>query len=725
MKKVFTLLTLALMSIGSAWGQTTIYSWEGGSEGATETGGTAAVSDGSSSSDAINEATTTIDGTYYVIKLQGKNNDATGYTYITLNQALQENDQIKISGFQNKNATNKVVNIKLLFYQDETEKGNITEATDANWVNLYNDAKYANADKPETKTFDVTAALAGSKVIRIFRSKSGTNLWINKIEITRADATAPTITTQPVGGKYVDGYAIPALKVAATASAGTLSYQWYSCDDAEKTNAAAISGATNASYTPNKSSFYFCRVTDSNGSTDTNVVEVTISPAAAPSFVSITSSATSVPRGAASTITAEIAGNPDPAIQWYSNTENKNTGGTIIDGATDLTLKLANAAVGTFYYYAVAHNTEGNAASDVVAITVTDPDIYRTGYNTYYLAEDDVVVSGAKVYCDAITMEYSTADYKVAVEDNSISTLNANYVAFVTASSTNGWGVTFTPSVDGVLSVGIIINGGKEFAVSNVTSFSYNGLQDEGADTPMTASAGTIEGKTWKPEKKQYTIITINVTKGANYSFNVSGSKMCFYGFEFTPSTYTAKIAASGYTTFASASALDFANAVEEGTTNKTLTAFVVSSVTKESVTLTAVESAPASTGVVLKGTTSTTYTIPVSASPASVGTNKLTASVSGATVEANSVYVVSGGKFCLYTGTSIPAGKAYLAKSEVPADASELNLDFNGETTGISTVDNSKKNFLNGDFYNLSGQRVAQPTKGLYIVNGRKVIVK
>ena len=26
---------------------------------------------------------------------------------------------------------------------------------------------------------------------------------------------------------------------------------------------------------------------------------------------------------------------------------------------------------------------------------------------------------------------------------------------------------------------------------------------------------------------------------------------------------------------------------------------------------------------------------------------------------------------------------------------------------------------------YNLAGQRVAQPTKGLYIVNGKKVIIK
>ena len=34
-------------------------------------------------------------------------------------------------------------------------------------------------------------------------------------------------------------------------------------------------------------------------------------------------------------------------------------------------------------------------------------------------------------------------------------------------------------------------------------------------------------------------------------------------------------------------------------------------------------------------------------------------------------------------------------------------------------------KGQTDGEFYNLAGQRVAQPTKGLYIVNGKKVVIK
>lgn len=44
--------------------------------------------------------------------------------------------------------------------------------------------------------------------------------------------------------------------------------------------------------------------------------------------------------------------------------------------------------------------------------------------------------------------------------------------------------------------------------------------------------------------------------------------------------------------------------------------------------------------------------------------------------------------------------------------------------STGIDDVRGQKED-VRGDFYNLAGQRVVNPSKGLYIVNGRKVIVK
>ena len=62
-----------------------------------------------------------------------------------------------------------------------------------------------------------------------------------------------------------------------------------------------------------------------------------------------------------------------------------------------------------------------------------------------------------------------------------------------------------------------------------------------------------------------------------------------------------------------------------------------------------------------------------------------------------------------------------------VPAAATARSLTFDideeGGTTSINTVQGSGV-MVNG-YYNLNGQRVAQPTKGLYIVNGKKVVIK
>lgn len=50
--------------------------------------------------------------------------------------------------------------------------------------------------------------------------------------------------------------------------------------------------------------------------------------------------------------------------------------------------------------------------------------------------------------------------------------------------------------------------------------------------------------------------------------------------------------------------------------------------------------------------------------------------------------------------------------------------ITFEDETTGLTDV-SSKTSDGRGECFNLAGQRVAQPTKGLYIVNGRKVVIK
>ena len=102
---------------------------------------------------------------------------------------------------------------------------------------------------------------------------------------------------------------------------------------------------------------------------------------------------------------------------------------------------------------------------------------------------------------------------------------------------------------------------------------------------------------------------------------------------------------------------------------------------------------------------------------------------ISWGSVEGNgNIYVLSNGTngvgfYKLKTGVKIPSGKPYL---EISGGASRDFYSLNGddETTGISEVgktEDAKDNV----YYNIAGQRVAQPKNGLYIVNGKKVILK
>lgn len=190
---------------------------------------------------------------------------------------------------------------------------------------------------------------------------------------------------------------------------------------------------------------------------------------------------------------------------------------------------------------------------------------------------------------------------------------------------------------------------------------------------------------------------------------------------EMTAVAVNVTIATSGYSTLAKAFGLDFSSATPVG-----LVAYVASEISASAVTLDAIDEAPASTGVILKGTAGQTYSIPVKNDASFDGTNKLKAAVTATTIAANEAYIMQGGLFHKVTAaSSIPAGKAYLLTSDVPAAARELSFVFGGdETTGISTMHNSQC-IMHNEYFDLQGRRVVDPTRGLYIVNGKKVVIK
>ena len=91
---------------------------------------------------------------------------------------------------------------------------------------------------------------------------------------------------------------------------------------------------------------------------------------------------------------------------------------------------------------------------------------------------------------------------------------------------------------------------------------------------------------------------------------------------------------------------------------------------------------------------------------------------------ESNSVYAfkTDGTLIKVTSATTLKGFRAYLVATG-ESKARQLTILFGDETTGISKVDN-ERDAVSG-YYNLNGQRVSQPTGGLYIFNGKKVIVK
>ena len=92
----------------------------------------------------------------------------------------------------------------------------------------------------------------------------------------------------------------------------------------------------------------------------------------------------------------------------------------------------------------------------------------------------------------------------------------------------------------------------------------------------------------------------------------------------------------------------------------------------------------------------------------------------------ADPIYVIQGGIFRKVKNdiASFTIHKAYAKIPGVPANA-PVTFSFSDDdtTTGVMTIDAEKP--MDNTYYNLNGQRVTNPQRGIYIQGGRKVIIK
>ena len=191
-------------------------------------------------------------------------------------------------------------------------------------------------------------------------------------------------------------------------------------------------------------------------------------------------------------------------------------------------------------------------------------------------------------------------------------------------------------------------------------------------------------------------------------------------------------IGSAKYNTYCSDEGLDFSS-----TGAKVYKAKVIG----DAVTLTEIEGGvvPANTGVIVYKDVEETVqlSIPVTLTDATVTDNELIGVTEATTVPWNVDdkynYILQKdtedgkAKFFKATGKKLVANRAYLSTTYNVNDSGALEMVFEGEeedATGVTSVAKPQTT-VKREVYNLAGLRVAQPTKGIYLVNGKKFIVK
>lgn len=256
-------------------------------------------------------------------------------------------------------------------------------------------------------------------------------------------------------------------------------------------------------------------------------------------------------------------------------------------------------------------------------------------------------------------------------------------------------------------------------------------LTDSWPGTPINLTDGVYKATITAASSSK--VIFNNGSSGNdNQSWTMELENDAIYNFQGKISDQLVSINQYGMATFCSQYPLDFSTATPVGLKAYKITASnkATGELTKEEVT-----KVPAGVGVYLEGSKSTNYAVSCTATATSIGDNMLVGvtvdTPISQTVDDNTNYILTVNKdggdvltpkfFKVNTaGNTVGANKAYL---QIPtANAAREYFWFDDEATGINAAKVSQPA---GEIFDLQGRRVAQPTKGLYIVNGKKYFAK
>ena len=253
-----------------------------------------------------------------------------------------------------------------------------------------------------------------------------------------------------------------------------------------------------------------------------------------------------------------------------------------------------------------------------------------------------------------------------------------------------------------------------EIAFGNNTTTYYH-------NTTSTTWSWEVEVPTFEYEK---IVLTAKYVNESGYKWKISADA-------YINKTITQLSGYStGYATFGSNASVDFSKAVP-AVEGKSFTAYKGNVQSNAMIQYSAITTLSGGEGALLVGDAGT-YSIPVAASASADDTNNFKAIDTETELSSSTYYILtnkpaSGGTGPLgfyrvnTNGSWCGKNTAYLETSVTPKAREYFPLE--NEDTSVENIVIERKD--NSSVYDLQGRRVANPEKGLYIVNGKKVVIK
>ena len=192
----------------------------------------------------------------------------------------------------------------------------------------------------------------------------------------------PIIVDQPISTQTLCQNTTPTdLIVSASGGLGTYSYQWYQNTVNNNTTGVKISEANSNIYSPSTAltgtTYYYCEITQINGlacgvTSMTAAVNVNAVPKITSQPISSTICYGDVPKAL---FVSYSYGVGNPTYQWYSNSTNSTSTGTLIPDATSAKYQPTVSGLGTTYYYCFISNFTGacNSLMTETAFVTVNP----------------------------------------------------------------------------------------------------------------------------------------------------------------------------------------------------------------------------------------------------------------------------------------------------------------------------------------------------------------